>query len=525
MIDLVQLQLPAPYLFQIDTPLLLFNGRLLQPKSLTDALDNYAEFYEKRFSLEEIVTPKRLEELYFRHNKAAVEQMQETFIQRYFQQEFRSRDYISENLRMNKTLALIVEKVLPVLTADRLEGKIESIMAEDAQPQTCNQPPQAQRQVTEIEVPESVMREMRAVQRRLIHQVEQEYTGISLEDRPAESAVETRVQELLRPTIGHSVADTFTRLYEGSVLEELLGNNNIMLINGDAYSLVSAKDFISYFEEGLSRGFRDRIGQFPATTDPRKIAEFVEANRRGVDHRYKSRIINKLNSSRLRINRKFYIPIRWGKSEDLAQKYGQLLEKTMKIHAIEHNEYQTQQLYRIDQQRKRLEDIARSTSYERNNAGFMRHGNDYYVYLITPPFAMASPHLSASDRYLEFPPAKIGVRVKYIDRGSGTFEVQEPVVMNSYRHPFVGSEQPFTGICLGSWSGASQDILYNKPPEEKILTYLAQAKKTLMMGYRTGGNPYPRNKLLRCNWDGWKTLQQIEAKGLVCLNDYRRSSR
>ena len=104
--------LPTPYFFILDTPLLIYNGRLIQPKELTTEDDNYAEFNLRKYSLEEIVASKKLEELYLRHNKELIEQLQESFIRRYFHQEFRSREYISENLRRNKALSLIVEKIL-----------------------------------------------------------------------------------------------------------------------------------------------------------------------------------------------------------------------------------------------------------------------------------------------------------------------------------------------------------------------------------------------------------------------------
>ena len=56
------------------------------------------------------------------------------------------------------------------------------------------------------------------------------------------------------------------------------------------------------------------------------------------------------------------------------------------------------------------------------------------------------------------------------------------------------------------------------PIEQKVLTLLSQAKKTLMMGYRTGRNPYI--KLHKENWRNWLTKEEVEARGLVCLNEF-----
>jgi hypothetical protein len=60
-------------------------------------------------------------------------------------------------------------------------------------------------------------------------------------------------------------------------------------------------------------------------------------------------------------------------------------------------------------------------------------------------------------------------------------------------------------------------------PEQKVFTLLSQAKKTLMMGYRTGENPYHR--LNGSEFDNRITKRDVDRRGLVVLNDYGSSDR
>ncbi len=122
---------PKPYFATLDTPLIYFGKRLLQPKQQTSDTNNYAEFYSKRFALEEIVTPKKLESLYFRHNSDVFERFQQEFIETYFEREFKTRAELSASFKQNKVLALIVEKVIPTITSVNLENRIGTLIRED----------------------------------------------------------------------------------------------------------------------------------------------------------------------------------------------------------------------------------------------------------------------------------------------------------------------------------------------------------------------------------------------------------
>jgi len=143
-------------------------------------------------------------------------------------------------------------------------------------------------------------------------------------------------------------------------------------------------------------------------------------------------------------------------------------------------------------------------------------GNEYYVYVTTPKFALRSPHVTDEKRYISFPPAKIGVSVMYDDYEKKMI-VGDPIVMNSYSHPFLPGRSTMQHICLGSYKPSTAKRL---PADQAILTLLSKAKENLLMGYRSGRNPH--NPLNKDRWNGWLTKKEVEQKELVCLNEYQR---
>ncbi len=504
------IRLQTPYLLTLDTPLVIFNNRLLQPKARTDDNDNYAEFYSTKFALEEIVTPKKLEDLFFRHNYDTVQRYQEEFSKSFCDHEFQSKEALAENLRQNRVLSLIVEKILPILTADRLEGRIEDIINEDKPVEEAYEGIPQQ----EVEIPREVMQEVRKLQNRLIRDVENEYQQYRLEGvSNTESQVNDQIAAILQPTLRRKAS--FPWLHENSVLEELLQGNNLMIIDDKTYFLETIPEFIFYFEKGLSDTLYAAIDRFSNTKSPESIVQYLEENKQHVDHKYFSRIINKIEGSKLKIHGEYFLPILDGKINDLRRRYKKLIEKSIKIDAIEHNEYQTRMLYELSQEKRRLERLAQQSDFERNGAGFHKGGgSSYVVYIKTPPYALKSPHVSGANRYVPFDPAKIGVKIKQVGDGNRSgFEITKPFIMHSYRHPFLSDASSGKEICLGDWGTPG-----GLSPEQKVLTYLNQGKKTLMMGYRSGSNPYI--KLHKEKWSNWISRQEVERRGLVVLNDF-----
>ena len=489
--------------------MIVFNGRLIQPKERTGSEDDYLQLYGIRYGLDEIITPKRLEDLFFIHNSEAVDGFKEQYTRDYLESEYVSRENLDRRITDNKELSLIVDKILPIITQSSLNDRIEDLLQDE-------RPVSEDRQIREI--PASLRRQIDQMKREMKRQVEEQYRDYTVRAEP--DPIESRVNELLRQTSGYSRDDSFPLLREDSVLHELLGKSNMMLLDDKIYSLDTIKDYISLFEDGISQQMFNRIQRFTAKQEPREITDILYENRDHIQHKYRSRINNKIKASHIKVNDKYYLPVLAGKTDELEDRYRLLLEKRMKLDAIDHSEMQSRDLYVLAEERQRLEQIANRSSYEENDAGFEKIDGRYYVYIKTPPYALKSPHLRSPDRYVPFRPAKIGVCIRYLDmgHGEGRFEFSKPKIMHSYRHPFLGSTNGMKEICLGRWDASG--YISGRPPEQQALTLLNQGRKTLMMGYRTGSNPYvPLN---RGEWHDWITKEEVDRRGLVCLSEEER---
>ncbi|MBW2993103.1 hypothetical protein KY317_00845 [Candidatus Woesearchaeota archaeon] len=516
--------LPRPYLFEIGTPLIVFNRRLIQPKSETDANDNYFEFNRIRFALDEIISPKELEELYFRNNKEAIEGKQADYVRRVLNKEFKSREAIKKTIKDNKVLGLIIEKILPVLTEEQLSRQIGDFLQEDEkQKQQEGQEEQQSAQQIQVvqEISPELKKELDWVKRDLKSRVNEEYRQYAARNprtNDSSNVVDDRIAAMLTPS--RRKKQLFTLVNEDSILCSQLLDRNIMLIENKVYDFVTAPEFLSFFQEHIDRSFYSHLQRFSSKREPRDIAELIEENKGRFNHKYHSRMVNKLMSSRMKINSEFYLPLFFQKDGDLLKRYLLLIERKIKLDSIEHYAYQEEELQKLSQEKYRLENLAQKNSYEQNNAGFEKRERGYYVYIKTPPYALKSPHIRGSDKYLEFPAAKIAVHVSY-NSSYRKFQISDPVVINGYRHPFVSSGGAYASICLGRWA-SSLGQTKALPPEQAVLALLSQGKKTLMMGYRTGSNPH--HKLTRTEWydKTWLTKKQVEEKGLVVLNDFER---
>lgn len=262
-----------------------------------------------------------------------------------------------------------------------------------------------------------------------------------------------------------------------------------------------------------------RLQRFSPDTDPAHIVKVIRENILQIDKKCRSRIRNKMREAKLRINKEYYLPYYREDSqafrEALVHSYKKLIEKKIKTDAVEHYEFQTQELQKLTEEKKELEQLARARNYERKGAGFTVKDGHYYVYVTTPPYALKSPHVRGQDCYVPFEPAQIGVRINYQD---GRFMIGTPRIMHKYRHPFTGNNSGgIGGICLGRDGNDVAERALRLRPAQAVIRLLDQGKKTIMMGYRSGSNPHI--SLSRSEWRNWMTKRQIQRKGLVCLNE------
>lgn len=529
----LEFNLPTPLAFLIAEPWILYKGRLFQPaESIEDLADDYVEFNNGKLNLEEIESPKGLEELYFIKYSREIERFESQFMRRAANAEYRSASVIEQELGRNKILSLLVTKVLPVITNfnldDQLSKMIEEeqgrahqdnfieIMASNSRRRSSSS--SSSRQSANIE------RELQRQKQSLIDTISREYRQFEVERNTNNHNAEPRNAVLSQ--LAHAIesrgahVQEITPLEDGSILtSHIFPGRNIMFYNNGIYELVTVPEWISYFQQHINPGLYRTLQRTPATRHPHEVYDQIKENLSQVEKMYLSSLMNKLKTSMVKLEGKYYLPIlmKEDKADVILLLYKKLIEKEVKLKAIEHNEFQAVQMYEISKQREQLERIANLDRFDLNGAGYEKQNDVYYVYVTTPEYALKSPHIRGEKRYLPMPPAKIGVGV-YYDSHSRRIVVSNPVIMNRYRHPFIPYRgEPMYGICLGTYDPSRAK---HKPPEEAIMTLLSKSKEIILMGYRRGSSPYPDNSLKESLWRGWITKREVERRGLVCLNEF-----
>jgi hypothetical protein len=479
--------LPEPNLLGLGTPLAIYKGRLFQA-SLEGGGENYLTAYGKRYSLDEIARPSELESLYLEHNRQEVEDFQRAFIREFSNREFSSGETVQRMLSRNKTLALIAEKILPVITGQQEESRLTELAGGGRSGRADPERPR------EEEMPPEMRRELSRVKHELIERVNREYE---------------RYRVRLVFPIGEGIGPA-----RDSALYDFTSDAPYLIEGRRVYDLMSLSEIDSLF---LSRSLvqteqRERLRR---ASSPEEAGRILLENKAGLESRLYSKLSNVVGSMHLRLDGRYYFPVLAGTVEEFSKSYLRFIEKKAKIDAIAQDEEHNMALYKMAEKKKSLEEMASRNEYEQNNAGFKIIEGDYYVFVRTPAYALRSPHTSEAKRYVGFQSAMVGVKLSASGNGFG---VEQPVVMNRYSHPFLHSNGSMQRICLGSWGMSNQQG--RQAPEDRAVLLLDQGKKTLMMGYGTGNSPY--HKLDHNNFSNWLTKEEAENQGLVVLNEVRR---
>ncbi|MCB9359270.1 hypothetical protein H6503_05025 [Candidatus Woesearchaeota archaeon] len=516
------MDLPLPTAFAIAEPWILYGNRLFQPGPSTADDENYMELNDARYKLEEIETPNGLDRIYLAKHEAEIEQFQRDYMQSAINSEFRSRDSINNEINQNKVLSLLITKVLPVITNFSANDQISRIIDEEngiqhqsdfleTMVQRGRQRSSSRQRSQEEE--DIAVSETRRQQRSLIQQINQEYS--QFEDRQQINERISSLDMTLEDMLTNSAEERFNTLAEQSILAtHIFPGRNMMYEGKKFYELVTANDYISYFREFIDRAFYNRLQRHSTKTPPDRLYDLIKENMPLIQKRYLSRLMLKLKTSKIRINEEYFFPILMAEDryQDIVNRYKKLLEKNIKIMAVEHNEFQTAQMHQIQQQRDILSQIANLDRFELNGSGYEKVNGSYYVFVSTGEFALKSPHRGVAQRYTCFPSAKVGVRVSY---GHNRYVIDKPVVMNRYKHPFLSSNDAMQTLCTGRYD-LNQSLRLSA--EQAIPTLLSKAKEILLMGYREGSNPYSR--LEGDHWGPWLTKAEIDRRGVPCLNDF-----
>lgn len=494
--------LSSPYIFSLETPLLVFNGRLFQAREPTTRQDDFIDIRTARYCLEEISSPIELERLQFTHEQTAVQEFKARYAQQTLQRELLSKDFVEKQIAENKVLSFIVNKVLPVLTGAELDQKVDGLLTGRLDQASSISFLLDENNSQDVDVDRSVVQERQRIKRDLIVALDQEYKQYK--------AKEDRLSQGLAEALATLEDTRHSRLREGSIFNEsLLPNYRLLIINDKIFTLLTAAEHLQNQRDHLSTSLRRRVLNVSPTRDFSEIEELLKANKDEIEKNYRSVVINKLRTTKIKINGLFFAPFYVGKTSELIIPYQKLIERALKEQALDDNVFQAQQLQTIAREKQSLERIARQGRFEKNNAGFEVINDIYHVFIKTPAYALKSPH---NNNFYEFGSAKIGVSISRYGNG---FQIGYVVIMNNYKHPFLQGTGSMQTLCVGQYSYDSRER--GMSAEQKILARLSVGKQIVMSGYGTGTNPYRR--LIEENFASQKISEaEVKKKKLPVLN-------
>jgi hypothetical protein len=164
------------------------------------------------------------------------------------------------------------------------------------------------------------------------------------------------------------------------------------------------------------------------------------------------------------------------------------LQTQFKIEAVDEFEDQAKQLQEIKVKNAALEKFFKKDEFDVGEVGFVKKNGTYYVYLQVPEFVLKDvkkyDDYYVSGKLYHFKPCKVAVSV--VPSGTG-YQVGNPVVIDTYVHPFLKGDDAWQGICMGNYNWSRLESL---DPAAKIATVLSAARNVLLKGYTSTCGPH-----------------------------------
>jgi hypothetical protein len=162
----------------------------------------------------------------------------------------------------------------------------------------------------------------------------------------------------------------------------------------------------------------------------------------------------------------------------LKKHHAEQITKQLKLEAVRDELSGSVELQQLAEERKALAKIMNSSKWQNHGAGFIRSSRGYYVYIETPEYVLKDPE---QGNYYHFGKAKIGVELCC---ENGNIFVDCPVVLNSYKHPYLPHFDEKQYICLGDYR---YERVQRQQPQTAALQFLFDAKRKLMFVYAGPG--------------------------------------
>ncbi len=239
----------------------------------------------------------------------------------------------------------------------------------------------------------------------------------------------------------------------------------------------------------LFGGTRHEIAAFPQAYTPTSIlgsalqgrnAAFIDGNMYVLARRFDGE-----KTLRLELEQQPYSFFFIGDADGLWRRHQRILDKTLRIRALERGARMGWGLARED---KRIAKIAARKTYEEKNAGFAlrsrynpdlddnsnyQGGRACFIWAHVPEHAMVNP---SSGTYYRFSATKAAVPVFLTNEGALSWDPPR-ILQRSYAHPFVFDDGR---ICLGNYNYGK---LTRMEPAQGVAQLLAVTKRTLLSGY------------------------------------------
>ena len=401
---------------------------------------------------------------------------------------------VSDNLDAPQ---LIFKLVFPYLHDGRYRDKVSALLGENRVGEGAERPPSLAKKIAVTSSLEKIADEVEIEVRELIEEIEQED---EYQDRPERTFSQEKLDSLLgyqapKPYSGNSFLGKVLKGKNVAIVEGLLyllvpraeGNKQQVRIDGKEFSLVEvpgAKEKSKEtFEVGdLIRMNADASKNYKYTKEGsegeiRKILPsgmyhvFFTKQTGNLEREAQTFEVGKDYMEHLQDNAGIF-PAFPG---DLESRFLSELGKKIGVDALKEHFSRKKVIDLLRTQDAEILEMAGRGEYKGDGFGFVMSGDDYWVYLEVPPFAIKSQF---DDNYYFFDKSRIATEV--LKHGDGLKYEGNLVLIDDNNHPFLhNARHNFAKICIGG-----QDFpTSGKDTGDVIAKRLRRGIEVLMFGY------------------------------------------
>ncbi|MFC1697990.1 hypothetical protein ACFL1H_06630, partial [Nanoarchaeota archaeon] len=115
-------------ILNLEEPLIYLDGKFFTGGPEKTKRGDYLKYRDKQFKLDLIGSPNFFDLLYCKRNNVGFEEYKQNFIQSVKQVELHSKDDILNEISDDKLVKLIVGRVLPKLTGEKMDSDLDKLL-------------------------------------------------------------------------------------------------------------------------------------------------------------------------------------------------------------------------------------------------------------------------------------------------------------------------------------------------------------------------------------------------------------